>query len=233
LPFFLIDVGTDVPNVRIATARVVGDALIRPGHDGQFDVTFTTDCSHVQPPGPTADDGDGTAPMRLSVRTAGHELRTVVLPMPQSSLDLDQDWTGAQQFACGSNAPPPIFLTWPYTALGFPEPAIHGDTATIPVSAILERSRPATLRSIDALPGVGIETSNLPLTLQPSAPFADFTLTAVVTDCAAAAGIIESSSLNAQVEDSGSTWATSSGGATADSRLMLAIVGAVAKICGH
>jgi len=233
VPFFLIDVGTDVPNVQIVRARVIGDGLIQPGHDGQFDVTFSTDCSQVQPPGPTTSYGGGAARMRLSVRTAAHELRTLVVRVPQSSLNLDEDWTRAQQFACGSEAPPPMILTWSDAALGFPEAAIHGNEATIPVTAILQRSRPATLRSIDALPGVGIEISSLPLTLQPNAPIAEFTLTAVVTDCAQAADMNQSPYLNAQVEDSGSSWTTPSSNVTADGHLALAILGAVAKICGH
>jgi len=83
------------------------------------------------------------------------------------------------------------------------------------------------------LPGVGVETSNLPLTLQPRAPIAEFTLTVVVTDCAQAADVPVSLYLNAEVEDSGSTWMTSGGGVTADGRVSLAIVGAISKICGH
>lgn len=230
-PFFLIDVGTDMPNVRIVSARVVGDGLIQPGHAGQFDVRFTTDCSQVRPPGPTTQFG-ATAGMKLRVRTAAQELRTVAIPLLRPNLYLEEDWTGAQQSACGAQAPPPMILTWPDTVPGFPEAAVHGNEATIPVTAILQRSRPATLRSIDALPGVGLEIPSLPLTLLPRAPIVEFTLTAVVTDCAQAADMTQSPYLNAQVDDSGSSW-TTSGDATADGRLVLAIVGAVARICGH
>ena len=231
-PFFLIDVGTDAPNVRIVSARVVGDGLVQPGHDGQFDVTFTTDCAKVQPPGPTVEYDGATPGMRLRVRTAAQELRTVTIPVRRPSLYQEEDWTGAQQAACGSEAPPPMILTWPDSAQGFPEAAIHGNTATIPVTAILQRSRPATLRSINALPGVDLEIPSLPLTLLPRAPIAEFTLTAVVTDCAQAGEMNQAIYLDAQVDDSGSSW-TTSGGTSADGRLALAIVGAVARICGH
>ena len=233
VPFFLIDVGTGVPNVRIVAARVVGDALIQPGHDGQFDVRFTTDCSRVKPPDQDP-GGDGTAqPMSLKVRTAAQELRTVPISVLRSNQYPGADWTESQQFACGAQAPPPMIVTWPDSAVGFPQATIHGDSATFPITAILQRSRPATLRSVDALPGVSIGISNLPVTLLPRAPIVSLTLTAVVTDCAQAAGIAESSPLTAQVEDSGSSWATPDIALTADDHIDMALVGAIAKICGH
>lgn len=231
--FFLIGVATDVPNVRILTTRVVGDGLIQPGHVGQFDVTFTTDCSRVQPPGPVPGDDGGATRMQLSVRTAAQELRTVPISVPRSNLYPGGDWTESQQFACGAEAPPPMIVTWPDSAGGFPEATVHGNTATIPVTAILQRSRPATLRSVDALPGVSIEISNLPVTLLPRAPIVSLTLTAVVTDCTQAADIAESSPLTAQVEDSGSRWGTPDIALTADDHVDMALVGAIAKICGH
>ena len=234
VPFSLIDVAAEVPNVRIVAVQVLGDALVPPGGNGQFDVTFSTDCSKVRPPSPDPGDSSGAAVrMALSVRTAGGQLRTVVIPVLQTIPGPDENWSMAQQSACGADAPPPMILIWPDTAVGFPEAVIHGNTATIPVTAILQRSRPATLRSVGGLPGVGIETSELPLTLRPRAPIVGFTLTIVVTDCAAAANMTQPPYLNAKVEDSGSSWTTSGGDVTSDSRLALAITGAVAKICGH
>lgn len=234
VPFSLIDVGTDMPNVRIVSVRVIGDALVPPGGNGQFDITFTTDCSKVRPPGRDPEGGIGDpGHMPVSVRTSGRQLRTVVIPVLQPVLGLEENWVTAQQSACGADAPPPMILTWPDTALGFPEATIHGDTMTIPVTAILQRSRPATLRSIGGLPGVGIEAPDLPLTLLPRAPIAELTLTIVVTDCAAAANMTQPPYLDARVEDSGSTWTPPGGGATSDDRIGLAIVGAVSKICGR
>lgn len=233
VPFSLIDVGTDVSNVRIVAVQVAGDALVPPGGNGQFEVTFTTDCSKVRPPSPNPDDSSGEAArMSLSVRTAGRELRTVMIPVLQP-LGLDENWTAAQQSACGADAPPPMILTWPDTSAGFPEAIVHGNTASIPVTAILQRSRPATLRSINALPGLDIKTSDLPLTLRPRAPIVEFTLTLVVTDCAKAANMPQPPYLDARVEDSGSSWTTSGGEVTSDARIALAMAGAVSKICGH
>ncbi|HEU5353149.1 MAG TPA: hypothetical protein VFU65_01745 [Actinocrinis sp.] len=233
VPFSLVDVATDVPNVRIVAVRVVGDALVPPGGNGRFGVTFTTDCSRVRPPGSDADERSGDAArMPLSVRTAGRQLRTVAIPVLRPVAGQDEDWTIAQQSACGADAPPPMILAWPETAHGFPKASVHGNTATVPVAAILQRSRPATLRSIGALAGVGIETPDLPLTLRPRSPIAAVTLTIVVTDCAAAVDATQFPYLDARVEDSGSSWATG-GGATSDNRVALAIVGAISEICGH
>jgi hypothetical protein len=232
--FSLIGVGTDLANVRIATARVVGDALVPPGGNGQFDVSFDTDCSKVRPSGPNPDYVTAEpVRMTLRVRTAAQQLRTVLVQAPQPDLKLQESWAAAQQLACGANAPPPMILTWPDTAPGFPEATVHGNTATIPVTAILQRSRPATLRSIDGMPGVGIETPGLPLTLQPRAPIAEISVTVVVTDCASAAELPQPPFLDAHVEDSGSSWSTSGDGVVADGRLALAIVGAISRICGH